>query len=136
MRESGYYPPGAEFDTDAPYNQSDLEARDFDVTVSQTLSKNTTVYTNDYIPGGIYQEAEWDGDEMCTVTCQDPDDTSETDWVEAYKNDSKTPLELIALLKDIIEGRVDINKLTTCEKKSIVEDCSGWVEDELIICEN
>lgn len=135
MRESGYYPPGAD-GPDAPWNQSGPEEREFEVTVSQTLSKSTTVYTNDYIPGGIYQEAEWDGDEMCTVTCQDPDDTSETDWVEAYKSDSKTPLELIALLKDIIEGTVDINKLTTWEKKSIVEDCSDWVEDELVICEN
>ena len=135
MYDNYNYPPGAD-GPDAPWNQSGPEEREFEVTISQTLSKNITVYTNDYIPGGIYQEAEWDGDEMCTVTCQDPDDTSETDWVEAYKNDSKTPLELIALLKDIIEGRVDINKLTTCEKKSIVEDCSGWVEDELIICEN
>lgn len=135
MRESGYYPPGAD-GPDAPWNQSGQEEREFEVTISQTLSKSTTVHTNDYIPGGIYQEAEWDGDEMCTVTCQDPDDTSETDWVKAYKSDSKTPLELITLLKDIIEGRVDINKLTTWEKKYIIEDCSDWVEDELIICEN
>lgn len=135
MRESGYYPPGAD-GPDAPWNQSGPEEREFEVTVSQTLSKNTTVYTNDYIPGDIYQEAEWDGDEMCTVTCQDPDDTSETDWVEAYKSDSKTPLELIALLKGIVEGTVDINKLTTREKKSIIEDCSDWVEDELVICED
>lgn len=135
MKESGYYPPGAD-GHDAPWNQSGPEEREFEVTISQTLSKSTTVYTNDYIPGGIYQEAEWDGDGMCTMTYQDLDDTSETNWVEAYKNDSKTPLELIALLKDIIEGRVDINKLTTWEKKYIVEDCSDWVEDELVICEN
>lgn len=135
MYDNYNYPPGAD-SPDAPWNQEDILEKEFEVTISQTLSKSTTVSTNDYIPGGIYQEAEWDGDEMCTVTCQDPDDTSETDWVEAYKSDSKTPLELIALLKDIIEGIVDINKLTEWEKKSIIEECSDWVEDELVICEN
>lgn len=136
MRESGYYPPGAEFDPNAPWNEEEIPSKDFDVTISQSLSKNTVVTTNDYIKGGYFAEREWDSDGYCTITCVEPDDTSNTDWVEAYKSDSKTPLELIALLKDIIEGRVDINKLTTWEKESIIEDCSNWVEDELVICEN
>lgn len=136
MKESGYYPPGAEFDPNAPYNQSDLEEREFDVSVSQTLSKSTTVYTNDFISGYQYQEREWDGDGYCSVTYQEPDDTSNTDWVEAYRKDSKTPLELIVLLKNIVEGNVSIDSMNEWQKKSIIEDCSDWVEDELVICEN
>ena len=136
MKESGYYPPGAEFDPDAPYNQSDSEKKEFDVSISQTLSKNTVVYTNDFIHGYQYQEKEWDGDGYCLVTCQEPDDTSETDWVEVYKKENKTPLELIALLKDIMEGKISIDSMYKWQKESIIQDCSDWVEDELVICEN
>lgn len=39
MRESGYYPPGAEFDPNAPYNEPST-TRDATVTVSITLSKD------------------------------------------------------------------------------------------------
>ena len=37
--ESGYYPPGAEFDSNAPWNQIDLPKKEIEVTVSVTLSK-------------------------------------------------------------------------------------------------
>lgn len=46
MRESGYYPPGAEFDPNAPWNQSEPPEIDIEVTVKETLSKDTSVVTN------------------------------------------------------------------------------------------
>ncbi len=46
MIESGYYPPGAEFDPSAPYNQVDPPEIDIDVTVRETLVKDTSVVTN------------------------------------------------------------------------------------------
>lgn len=46
--ESGYYPPGAEHDSNAPYNQVDLPEREIEVLVSVTLSKTVKVRVNDY----------------------------------------------------------------------------------------
>lgn len=46
--ESGYYPPGAEHDPNAPYNQVDLPEREVEVTISVTLSKTVKVRVNDY----------------------------------------------------------------------------------------
>ena len=40
MTESGYYPPGAEHDPNAPWNQEELPEREIEVTVSVTLSKS------------------------------------------------------------------------------------------------
>ena len=56
MIESGYYPPGAEHDPNAPWNQVDPEPRKIEVTVSITLSKTVEVEVTDYI-------AEEDSDE-------------------------------------------------------------------------
>ena len=49
MIESGYYPPGAEHDPDAPYNQSEPEEIEVEVVINQTLSKSTKILTTDYI---------------------------------------------------------------------------------------
>lgn len=49
MPESGYYPPGAEHDPRAPWNQVDPPEREVEVTVSVTLSKTVRVKVNDYI---------------------------------------------------------------------------------------
>lgn len=136
MRESGYYPPGAEFDPDAPYNQRDLDEKEFSVAVSQTLSKITTVNTNDYIPGCQFQEREWDGDGYCSVTYQEPDDTSDTNWKEAYKIEHDTPLHLISLFKRVLEGDIILNELPESRKKYLIEECSNWVEDDFEVCED
>ena len=136
MRESGYYPPGAEHDPNAPYNQCDLEKKEFSVTVSQTLSRSTTVCTNDYIPGDYYSEREWEGEEYCTVTYQEPDDTSDTDWKDAYKMEHDTPLHLISLFKRVLEGDIILNELPESRKKYLIEECSNWAEDDFEVCED
>lgn len=46
--ESGYYPPGAEHDPNAPYNQVDLPDKEIEVLVSVTLSKTVKIRVNDY----------------------------------------------------------------------------------------
>lgn len=134
--ESGYYPPGAEHNPNAPYNQRDLDEKEFDVTISQTLSKNTTVFTNDYIPGYQYQESEWDGDGYCAVTYQEPDDTSDTDWKEAYKFNHDTPLHLIYLFKRILEGDIKLDEMQESRKKYLIQECSDWVEDDFEVCKD
>ena len=100
MIESGWYPPGAEYDPSAPYNQVDVPEKDFEITCSQSLSRTATVTTNNYIPGAEgcdYEEGEAFG-------WHDPDDTSDTNWADEYEsNGYKTPLELIGMLKEYLE---------------------------------
>lgn len=132
MTESGYYPPGAEFDPDAPWNQNDPEEKEFKVTVSQTLSKSTTVTTSDYIPGGYFPETEWDIDGYHTVTCHEPDDTSDTDWKKAYNNEHYTPLGLIQEFKEMLEKNTPIPET---RRKHLINECMNWIEDDLEVCE-
>lgn len=48
MTESGYYPPGAEHNPNAPWNQEELPEREIEVTVSITLSKTVKIKVSDY----------------------------------------------------------------------------------------
>ena len=48
MKESGYYPAGAEFDPRAPWNEIELPPKEVEVTVSVTISKTMKVPVRDY----------------------------------------------------------------------------------------
>lgn len=48
MKESGYYPAGAEFDPRAPYNEVEQPPKDIEVTISLTISKTIKVSVEDY----------------------------------------------------------------------------------------
>lgn len=117
MIESGYYPPGAEFDPDAPYNQKELPEREFEVTISQTLSKTITIFTNDY---NLEADCDEDG---CYEVC----DTSDTNWKEAYEDNLHTPAQLIKILKLVLEEN---------KKKGIVFKTEGFTNDLIEECEN
>lgn len=47
VKESGYYPPGAEYDDRAPWRQKELKKREIDVLVSVTLSKSVKIKIDD-----------------------------------------------------------------------------------------
>ena len=49
MKESGYYPAGAEFDPRAPWNEVELSPKDVEVTISAIVSKTIKVPVRDYI---------------------------------------------------------------------------------------
>lgn len=120
MNESGYYPSGAEFDPKAPWNEREIPERQFDVCISQTLSKSTSVTTKDYALDG-----------MCI-------NTSETDWGEAYKKEHLTPLQLIERYKSFLSKHlpdpvVDIKGFK--EFKYLIRECENWVNDETEIIE-
>jgi len=129
MRESGYFPAGAEFDPSAPYNEPIIPEKKFDVTCSQSISKTTTVITNNYVPG-----AEWcEYDDGITIGGYDPDNTSDTDWSEEYHlNDHYTPIQLIGLFKQHLEN--ELNRMGDVKDsrriKHLIEECSDWTEDE------
>lgn len=46
MIESGYYPLGAENDSNAPYNEEEQKDREIDIEI--VLSKKTKINVNDY----------------------------------------------------------------------------------------
>ena len=130
MIESGYYPPGAEFDKDAPWNQTENEEREFEVTISQTLSKNVTLFTSDY-------NLEADFDEEGSYVNYD---TSDTDWKKAYSEDHATIEELLKAFKDrlileksILEAKLDQNAETEKRIRECdyyISECEGWCVDD------
>ena len=148
MRESGWYPPGTEFKADAPWNQVDVPEKEFDVTISQSLSKSVTVVTNDYIPGasGVdYEPNEEGGYSACGW--HDPDDTSNTAWGKAYREEHYTPLDLIDLLCK--KCKQELNELENLgsedapyyyaqkkrELEHLIDECECWTEDECEVVE-
>ena len=48
MKESGYYPAGAEFDPRAPWNEVELPPKDVEVTISAIVRKTIKVPVRDY----------------------------------------------------------------------------------------
>ena len=140
MRESGYFPAGAEFDPLAPYNEPIVPEKDFEVTCSQSLSKTVTVTTNNYIPGasGVDYESDDEGG-YCASGWHDPDDTSDTNWADEYhNNDYHTPLQLIGLFKQYLEN--ELNRMGEVKNKKwikhLIEECSDWQEDDTEIVED
>ena len=139
------YPPGVSDSTwDAPWNDPDVPEKEFDVTCSQSLSRTTSVWTNNYIPGASGVDYENDG-EGGSYACgwHDPDDTSDTNWAKEYEeNGFKTPLELIGLLKEYLEKDLrniqkdmlpnDRSYKATKARmlKGLIEECDCWTEDE------
>lgn len=147
MHESGYYPPGAEFDPNAPYNQSDIPEEEFEVTCSQSLSRTASVWTNNYIPGASGVDYEPDDEGGCyAVGWHDDPDTSDTNWAEEYHdNDHYTPIQLIGLYKETLkeqlkswEGMDEIPsaKAQIRRIEHLIEECEGWTEDETEYVEN
>lgn len=110
-----------------PWNEPIIPERDFDLTISQSLSKDVTVCTNQYNP-------EYDEEYGQTFA-----NTEDTDWNKVFKeNDYHTPLQLIQLLgevlqKDLEHGIIFKNPRFTQE---LINECQGWIEDETEMVEN
>jgi len=126
MYESGYYPPGAEHDPNAPWNQSDPEPVSQDIEYSCIMRCTASVETTNYVPGA------WEKDED-GFGFRDGDDFSDTDWLSDFKDTYRTPLELIDLLKETAKELAD-GKMPNKSKhfwKDVMTDCEGWqIEDE------
>ena len=142
------YPVGSDTQ-DAPWNEQSQSEHEFSVTCSQSLSKDTTVFTDDFKEEW---EDDYDGENHFYNMIPD---TSDTNWKGAYKNNNHyTPLELIECLKvsseeslkelktELWEIRADgdLNKVKDLERRIhnleiLIEECTGWVEDETEIVE-
>lgn len=121
------YPPGAANDPNAPYNEIEVPEREFDVTISMSLSRTVQCYTNKYIP----EIDEEDGHLYV--------DTSDTPWSEVYGDNHETIPELLEELKKYIQK--DLDNLADNETKVdkafhrrrlefLLTECDEWTVDE------
>ena len=128
MYDNYNYPLGTDTPY-APWNEQEVHKRQFDVCISQTLSKNTKVTTNDYVP-----EIDQDKDGVYEST-----DTSDTDWKEAYKNEHLTPLQLIGKFKDFLtkylpDPIIDVKEFRRF--RYLIDECEDWEVDETEVVED
>lgn len=128
MREADFYPSGAYNDPSAPYNEPMVPERDFDVCISQTLSKSVKVTTDDYLP-------EFDEEDGHTYA-----NTDWTVWKDVYaENDYHTPMQLIALFRRYLQDELEHSGIavrTPEHLRHLMEECDGWIEDECEIIED
>lgn len=126
LRSNSNYPAMSQSQWDsAPWNEPVIPDKTFDVLISQTLSKNTEVTTNDYTP----RFDEEDGPYA---------DTEDTDFESAYMEEHMTPLQLIEKFKEFLTKHLPDPVVDLAEYKKwkkLISECDGWVEDELTVLE-
>lgn len=115
----------------APWNQPEIPEKDFDVTVFQTLRKDTTVTTDDYVPEKTAEPE--------NGTHEVFNNTEDTNWEYAYENDEHyTPLQLIQLFKRYLESELhhtkDVSRFPSFLSQ-LIEECEGWTEEEFEVQE-
>ena len=126
------YPYGADT-PDAPWNQSDPEPIEVEVTISQSLSRSTIIEVTDYIINE-WEDTEYIKEEGISRTRKGIDyDFSDSDLKEAYEIQEYTIPELLEYLKSYL-----INDIAQCVEgssrkkllKCILKGCEGWTVDE------
>jgi len=135
-----YYPAGAYNDTSAPYNKPIVPEEQFEITCSQSLSKTVQVTTNNYNPGASGVDYERDDEGGVYVSpWHDKPDTSDTNWADEYhENDYHTPIQLLELFKQCLEGNLQKGIVFKSPKftYNLIDECKGWTEDETEFAEN
>lgn len=124
---SANLPIGAEYDSSAPWNQVENYEIERDCNVTETIIRDITLSTTDYI-----SEDDWNDEFGKCISA----DTSETDWREEYINQEYTALELIARLKSYVEEDIRNTAPNTGkgrELQRLLTACNGWEQVELEI---
>ena len=135
--ESGYYPPGAEHDPNAPYNQVDPPEREFKVTATFSVDKEVTVRTSDYVV-----EEDWDDD---MGKCESID-TSDTNWIAAYQEQHESIEDLLCAFKELLDEHIttmiddmqchiEIDKARLKRFQYLKSECEGWVTHDFEVVE-
>lgn len=104
-------------------NKVYIPERDFNVTVSQSLSKTVNVTTDNY-----HEYSDETGIHA---------DTYDTPWKEVYEKEHHTPIQLISLFKSFLQTAIEMPG-TIYPKgrlKELVSECDNWIEDETEIME-
>lgn len=115
MTESGYYPPGAEYDSRAPWNREEPSEEEVEVLVSVTLSKTVKVKVTDY---EVITGKDEDGDYIVT---------------DFSNCDLKTAVEEQITLPQDTGNYLQILKNFTCPNinQKHIEDLKDWNVDEM-----
>lgn len=130
------YPPGAENDPRAPWNEKNQPLVDVNVAISCTLSKSTTIKTDDYIAEEWSDTSNEDG-ERYTIGGTDYD-FSESDLKSAYEESEWTILEMLTELGNFVRKELEkgVNKSMESYYKTLLKSTEGWAEDECEVIED
>ena len=122
-------PMGAEYDSRAPWNETENYPIERDCEVTETIARKVTLSTTDYVA-----EEDWDDEFGKCLSA----DTSETDWSDEYSNQECTALELIAKLKEYVEEDIKNTASNTSkgrELQRLLMACDGWEHVEMEVYE-
>lgn len=120
MSDRAYYPAGAYDDPRAPYNEVENPALKFDVAVSNSLSRETSVWSKNYT--------------------QDPDDSEDCPSLEnpytEYEESYTSLLDIINFAKKaaaymVKTGNYEVESASTLF--NIIDSCYGWNVDEEVV---
>lgn len=127
MIESGCYPPGAEFDPRAPWNQVDLPEKEIEVTISVTLSKTVKVSVNDYT---VEEDTDEDGRYLSY-------DYSDCDLHKAVEDQIYLPQNLAIVTERLFDQDLDLKAAGMPRYlKDAIEDCKDWDLDDFEVVIN
>lgn len=117
----GDYPPGAEHDPNAPYNQKEQEPIDIDVCVSCTLSKSTTIGGNPEVDDlkDIYEQQEYTIPELLD------------EFTKILKKEITEIKATIKLLDDNMSNAKKALEHNISHYNSLLYSLKGWTVDEL-----
>ena len=137
MKESGYYPLGIEYSSDAPWNQSEPEPVEVDVTISQSLSRSTKIKVTDYA-ANEWEDVEPNDKGGFNRIGGVEYDFSNSDLKGAYEEQEYTIPELLDylilyLIRDIAKCNEESNKKKKLQH--ILKCCEGWILDETEVIE-
>lgn len=138
MKESGYYPIGIEYSSDAPWNQSDQEPLQVEVTISQSLSRPATIQVSDYITNE-WEDIEYDEDGHINRTKGIEYDFSNSNLKRSYEEQEYTIPELLDYLKSYLIADIAKCSEGSSRKKKlqhILKCCENWEVDETEVIEN
>lgn len=107
MKESGWYPPGAKFDPNAPYNQVEPEEKEYNIEAVFELRRTDELWSSYY-------------DEFGNL--RDP----QGDWTSVHY----TPLELFRHCRELAERMLEKrdDKYPEHVLRYIIAECDGWEE--------
>ena len=126
---SSNYPPGAEHDPNAPYNQEDPP--EVEVTVTEKLVKEDVISSW----GGHYCcDSEFDLAEGRVIHTQfwDPGDVA-GDWREQHRSAEQCLADAARVLKALYDAQKPKCMFAGVNIESLLDDCSGWEQVEIAI---
>lgn len=129
---SSNYPPGAEHDPNAPYNQEDPP--EVVVTVTEKLVKQDVIYSNE---GHYCCDSEFDLAEGRVIHTQfwDPGDVA-GDWREQRRSAEQCLADASRVLHAALKERLIPRYYGKVNVLDLAEDCEGWEQLEIEIEES